>query len=168
MGRKCELVKEVFMKIEKCEKGRTLYHVACDLILLDEKKVLLQHRVNTGWMNNMWNLVVGHCEDDETLEQAIVREVKEELGIEINVDDVEIVHCIQFKSNRLTMQFYAVCERYQGTPKVRAELVNGVEICKADKLEWFDIDNLPENIVPTVKHAIDNYLNGVSFSKFGF
>lgn len=39
---------------------------------------------------------------------------------------------------------------------------------KCDKLEWFNIKNLPENIIDTRRMMIDNYLNSVQYSEYGF
>jgi 8-oxo-dGTP pyrophosphatase MutT (NUDIX family) len=149
------------LRIEKDASGNTLYHVAIDLLLIKDGKVLLQRRKNTGWMDGKWNLFGGHPCDDEVLEETIVREAKEELGIEIKPKDIHIVHCIQHRStSRLYMQFYATCEKYKGTPTIMED--------KADTLEWFDVNDLPKEIVPTAKQAIKSYANKKHFSRFGF
>lgn len=156
------------MDINKDNKGRTLYCVAADLILTKDNKVLLQRRANTGWNDGKWNLAGGHIENEETLQQCIVREAKEELGIHIQPKNVKIVHCIQYKSNRLTMQFYLTCSTWEGTPSIQPEYENNQVVYKADKLEWFDINNLPEDLIPTARQAIEASLNGNSFSSLGF
>ena len=156
------------MKIEKDSKGRTLYCVAADLILIKDGKVLLQRRANTGWNDGKWNLAGGHIEDEETLQECIIREAKEELGIVIEHEDVNLVHCIQYKSNRLTMQFYLICSKWKGTPSIQPEQENGQVVYKADKLEWFDIDNLPDDLIPTARQALDAVIRNQSFSSMGF
>ncbi len=157
------------MTINKDANGRTLYYVAADLILLKENKVLLQRRANTGWNDGKWNLVGGHIENEETLQECIIREAKEELGISINKKDVEIVHCTQYKSNRLTMQFYLKCTSWKGVPSIQAERQkNGQIVFKADKLEWFEVNSLPEDLLPTAREAIIASLNNNPFSTIGF
>ena len=39
---------------------------------------------------------------------------------------------------------------------------------KCDDLSWFDIDNLPENTIPYIRRAIENYLAGVWFDSYGW
>ena len=156
------------MNINKDSKGRTLYVVAADLWLSKDNKVLLQRRANTGWNDGKWNLVGGHIEDEETLQECIVREAKEELGIEIDPKDTQIVHCIQYKSNRLTMQFYLTCFNWKGVPQIQPEIENGKTVYKADKLEWFDIGKLPEELIPTARQAIKAFFDDRSFSNLGF
>ena len=39
---------------------------------------------------------------------------------------------------------------------------------KCDELRWCDLDELPENTIPYVRKAIQNYLDGVRFDEFGW
>ncbi len=36
---------------------------------------------------------------------------------------------------------------------------------KCDDLSWFNINHLPENIVPYIKQAIDSFLNNIIYSE---
>ena len=56
-----------------------------------KKQVLLQHRGQTEMLANVWDCISGHVEAQETVRQAMVREVYEELGIQIQADDLEFV-----------------------------------------------------------------------------
>ncbi len=55
--------------------------IAC--IAFKEKKVLIAHRNPTGQMGGRWEFPGGKVENDETDEQAIVREMQEEFGITV-------------------------------------------------------------------------------------
>lgn len=156
------------MKINKDEKGRTLYYVAVDVLLMRDNKFLLQRRANTGWNDGKWNLVGGHIENEENIKQCIIREAKEELNIDIDYTELEIVHCMQHKTDRQTMQFYVACKKWRGTPKIMPELVNGKTVYKADKLDWFTAKDLPEDIIPSAKQAILNFSKGKAFSQIGY
>jgi 8-oxo-dGTP pyrophosphatase MutT (NUDIX family) len=52
-----------------------------------EGKILVQKRTDTG----KWDLIWGKTELPEKIEDAIVREIKEETGIEI-VQDLRVIH----------------------------------------------------------------------------
>jgi 8-oxo-dGTP diphosphatase len=57
--------------------------VACGL-LLREGRALLVHRSPTKtWYPDVWDLPGGHIEPGESSGQALVRELREELGIEV-------------------------------------------------------------------------------------
>lgn len=156
------------MKINKDERGRTLYYVAVDVLLFRGGRILLQRRANTGWNDGKWNLVGGHIENEETIEDCIIREAREELNIKINKEDLEIVHCMQHKTDRQTIQFYVACDKFEREPKIQPELVNGNVVYKADKLDWFDLDKLPNEIIPSAKLAIQSFAQGKAFSQRGY
>lgn len=58
-------------------------------IIQKENKILATKR-GYGEFINMWEFPGGKIESGETKEQALVREIKEELNIEINVDKFAI------------------------------------------------------------------------------
>ena len=53
------------------------------------------------------------------------------------------------------------------TDKWDGEVVNR-EPSKCDDLSWFDINNLPENIIPDVNQAIEYIKNKIFYSEQGY
>lgn len=39
---------------------------------------------------------------------------------------------------------------------------------KCDELSWFEISQLPNNIIPYIEKAIQNHIEGVWFDSFGW
>ena len=64
------------------------------MVLNDENEVLLVQEVNPLGGTPFWKLPGGQVEDKETLEEAVVREVKEETGINAKVEGI-----LSFKEN---------------------------------------------------------------------
>ena len=54
--------------------------------------ILLAKRLNTGWMDGNYSVVAGHLDGNETFLQAIVREAKEESGIDLDGKNLQAVH----------------------------------------------------------------------------
>lgn len=76
---------------EDCHK-QGLWHRAVYAFIIDENKnILLQKRsANKKLWPNMWDVTVGgHVDSGEFGRQALIRETKEELGIDINDDDIK-------------------------------------------------------------------------------
>jgi hypothetical protein len=46
--------------------------------------------------------------------------------------------------------------------------ITNMEPDKCDRLAWFAVDDLPENVIPYVRRAFDNYRRGKWFDSFGW
>ena len=76
---------------EECH-AKGLWHRAVYAFIIDDNgNILLQKRsANKKLWPNMWDVTVGgHVDSGEFGRQALIREAKEELGIEINDDDIK-------------------------------------------------------------------------------
>ncbi|WP_228059029.1 NUDIX domain-containing protein [Nostoc sp. LEGE 06077] len=69
------------------------------LILIKDEKILLIRRFNTGYEDGNYSVVAGLVDGNETFVQAVVREAKEEVGIDLNIQDLEVVHIIHRKDS---------------------------------------------------------------------
>ena len=64
-------------------------------------------------------------------------------------------------SERECMDIFFVLEDYYGK-------LENMEPEKCDGLKYFDMDNLPENIIPYVDTAIKNSLNNIVYYEYEF
>ncbi len=131
------------------------------LILENENQVLLALRQNTGYADGQWGLVSGHAESQETVREALVREVAEEIGITINPDDLTILHVLHRRSDRENVDFFMKCSAYKGN------IINK-EPHKCEKLNFFPKDNLPDTIVPYIKEVFEHIKAGKIYSEYGW
>lgn len=143
------------------EKKRTVTIASAYLILKKENKILLQLRQNTGYCDGMWSLVAGHVEDNEPASQAILREVKEEVGLDLRSSQIEIVHIMHRKSNRFSMDVFFHCSEWQG------DVIN-MEPHKCADIGFFPIDQLPINTVEYHKEVLRLIPNNQFYSEFGW
>jgi len=135
---------------------------ASHLILIRDTKILLLRRFNTGYQDGKYSVVAGHLDGNETFIQAMVREAKEEAGIKINPEDLEIVHIMHRRCpNEERIDFFIQAKSWTGEPTI-------IEPNKGDNLKWFDLDNLPKNIIPYVKQAIEYVRENVVYSEHGW
>lgn len=142
---------------------RYLSRIGVD-ILLERKneasgrcEILLLKRQGTGYYDGYYDLPGGHLEANEDIFDGMIREAKEEIGITIKREDMKILH-IYHKYKRGMLKFvFKVC-KYEGIP------INN-ELDKCEKIEWIDLENLPENIVPSIKIELDNIKRGIYYSK---
>ena len=121
------------------------------------KQILMLKRAGTGYCDGYFDLPGGHLEANEDIFDGMIREAKEEIGITIKREYMEILHIYhRYKGGMLKFVFKT--DKYDGTP------INN-EPDKCEKIEWIDFENLPENIVPSIKIELDNIKNGVYYSK---
>jgi ADP-ribose pyrophosphatase YjhB (NUDIX family) len=133
------------------------------LIVKNKDRLLLSLRKDTGFMDGYYSLVAGHIEANESASQACIREAKEEADIGITVDDLRPVHVSQRVSNadRVYFDVYFLLENYIGN-------IKNNETDKCGGLDWFEVNNLPGNIIPYVKDVLSSYSKGIFYSEGGF
>jgi len=132
------------------------------LVLMKRNRVLLSRRYNTGFHDGEFSFPAGHLNPDETLIQAMIREAREEVGIELNPKNLRLVHVMHRKEpgeNRVN--FFFTTEKWKGKPKI-------MEPHKCDSIKWFDVSNLPNNTIPYIKQAINCILQKTFYSEYGW
>ena len=136
--------------------------VAVYLIVKNGNDLLLSLREGTGYMDGYYGLVSGHIEEGEPARYACVREAKEEANMQLNMADIKpacIMHRITAQTEYVDMFFIA--ENYNGK-------MENMEPDKCGELKYYNINNLPENIIDYIKVGINNSLNGIFYCEYGF
>lgn len=130
-----------------------------------EEEILLQKRKNTGWMDGYWDFSAsGHVEENEPMKMTAIREAKEELGIEVKIEDVEfmsMLHTYTPNTGQIYYNGHFKIAKWKDEPSVN-------EPNKCEEIRWFKIQNLPENIIESRKLAIENYQNHIPYDEYGW
>ena len=99
------------------------------------------------YLDNQYDLPGGHLESGEDLYDAMIREAKEELGIEIEREDMQMVHIYHhFEKNMLKFVFKV---------KIFKNEIQNLEPEKCKELKWVDIENLPDNTISGIKRELE-------------
>lgn len=133
------------------------------LVLKKNDKVLLARRFNTGYYDGYYSLPAGHVEAGELPLNALVREIQEEIGIEIVEENLHLAH-IMYRTKRDETgdraDFFFVADNYQRE-------IENKEPHKCDDLQWFPISNLPENTISHIKDVLLSIEKGIVYSELG-
>ena len=135
--------------------------VSVHLLLIRENSILLLRRFNTGYEDGKYSLVAGHLDAGETLKSAMIREAKEEAGIEISPSELAVIGVIHSKSDKEYIHFFLEASEWAGE-------VSNMEPGKCDDLSWFDIQELPENTIQYIRLGVENYLSNIWFGSIGW
>ena len=93
---------------------------------------------------------------------AAAREAEEEVGIRIehrNMTFSTVMHRMEGDLEDERVDFFIQVHRWPGEPF-------NAEPDKCDDLRWVDIHQLPVNMVPYVKQALENHHAGIPFDEF--
>lgn len=141
--------------------GKNNFRVAINLVLMQDNKVLLMRRANTGWNDGMYALMGGHVEDAENPIDAVVREAKEELGIDVKPENLRPLLTMAVSPDHIYLYFG--CDSWDG------KVVNN-EPEECDDVRFFDTDNLPQNLIGADKEALDLIFKNsqIRFHTYGY
>lgn len=117
--------------------------VAVALILNDQREVLLALRDQHAHQGGLWEFPGGKVEAGESIEQALAREVREELGIELS-HSVPIKRIEYSYPDKQVVLHVCLVDAFHGTP-IGAE---------GQPLKWQAIDHLQPSLLPAANRSI--------------
>ena len=135
------------------------------IIFRDGDKVLLLRRANSGYFDGSYSLPAGHVDGGEAASAAAIREAKEEVGAQLDSLELELAH-VMHRTSDIPSPHERI-DLYFQTTKAHPEIVNK-EPHKCDDLSWFSLSDLPDNMVPEVKQALEKVAAGEVYSDDGF
>ncbi|MFA6194150.1 MAG: NUDIX domain-containing protein [Patescibacteria group bacterium] len=131
-------------------------------LLIKDDRILLLRRFQTGYEDGNYGLVAGHVDGRETMKEAMMREAREEAGIDINDNDLELALTMhRWCGDHERIDLFFKVKEWIGIPK-------NMEPEKCDELSWFPLDKLPNNTIHYIRTAIDCYLKDKSYCEFGW
>lgn len=128
--------------------------VGCGALIINENNeaLLLKRGSKTRNQAGMWSKPGGGVEFGESVEDAIKREILEELGIEL-----ELVCYLSY-----TEQIFKAEDQHWVAISYLAKIKNGgkprnLEPHKHEEIAWFALDNLPQNLSSTTIDSTKAY-----------
>ena len=131
--------------------------VGTHIIILNLKGYVLLGKRKKKLGQGEWELPGGHIEFQESFEDNLVRECKEELGINVEVGNLTSVSP-NMKYDNHYIVFTFIASSYKREPKL-------MEPDKHYEWKWFNLNSLPEPLFISTRFALDNYLSKRIYQK---
>jgi len=133
------------------KKGIDYIGVGVGGAIINEKEEILLFLRNSDPEKGFWSIPGGSVEFGESVETALIRELREELGVEVEV--IRLLglanHIIKDESSHWLSPEFQV-KIISGTPQ-------NMEKNKHAKMKWFSLENLPEKLAIPAVVAIEGY-----------
>ena len=132
--------------------GKDYIGVGVGAFILNENNELLLQKRAVPAEKDHWCIPGGRLEMFEKLEDAVIRETKEETDLDIEIIRLMGVcdHIIEEENSHWVATSY-LCKIKSGNPKI-------MEPDKASDLRWFNLENLPDKLTITTKKALSDYM----------
>ena len=119
-----------------------MFNIGAFAIIAQDNTILLCHRRD----KDLWNLPGGKVEDGESPWEGVIREVKEEIGVDVMVKRLLGIY---FKEEQNEIVFSFECVIENGIPTLSNE---------ADEIKFFSLEEIPANTAPRQMERIKDYL----------
>ncbi len=113
----------------------------------EQRQILIDRRRPGGLMGGLWEFPGGKIEPGETVVECIKREIREELGIEIEVGDRLIVIDYIYSQFSITLNVHH-CQHLTGIPQP----------IESEEVRWVTLDQLDQYPFPAANIQIINAL----------
>lgn len=125
-----------------------MIRVAAGVVRDESGRVLLSQRSEGKHLAGTWEFPGGKCEDGESAENALKRELAEELGIEIDTPAPFLTLTHGYDDRTIRLLLYSV-ERFRGEPAG----------CEGQALDWVEPEALGRMAMPAADRSIIKALN---------
>jgi len=137
----------------------TLFALA---FLTSGNDILLLQRKNAAFGNGLYHLPGGKVEQSETALKACMREMREEVGLELLESDFKLIHVFHRKGTETEL----VALIFKADISIMTPI--NLEPEKHDDMRFFNLHELPENIIPAHKQALECIIKGINYSEHGW
>ena len=123
--------------------------IALLALVNEENEVLISFRKNKKEYDGYWEYPGGKVEENETLEQAIIREIKEEIDLEISKNCIApLTFAVDQHRGSETILFLYICRKWEGS----------ITSLLDQRIKWVKPIDLAEYQMPTPNHFLNSIL----------
>jgi len=110
--------------------------VSAALILDDQNRIIISRRPEGSHLAGYWEFPGGTIESGETPEQALVREIQEELALDIRVDQLYMQDVFEYEHKIVDISFY-MCSQIDPNEKPQV-----IEVAEWKRVGLIELEQL--------------------------
>ncbi|OVE82058.1 hypothetical protein BVY03_02060 [bacterium K02(2017)] len=119
--------------------------IVCAAIQNEKNEILLTRRKEEKKLGGFWEFPGGKLEHGEELEEALLREIKEELSVSVNIKQLLHVKAHVYDHGAVLILFY-LCDA----------VVGEIKLIDHDQLAWCKVSELSNyKLLPANKEVLD-------------
>jgi A/G-specific adenine glycosylase len=108
------------------------HDVAVGLVFDDDGRILIQRRPEDGLLGGLWEFPGGKAEEGESMDEACARELREEVGIEVEVEAPFYTLSHAYSHFKITLYAFR-CRLISGAPTAEeGQPIKWVEVAELD------------------------------------
>jgi A/G-specific adenine glycosylase len=134
--------------VKKAKAATPHYDVSAGLIRDSEGRLLISQRPFEGLLGGLWEFPGGKQEPGESLPECLQRELREELGIEVEVDELFVVVRHGFTHFKITLHAFN-CRYVSGPPQKLG--VHDFAWVTLDELEKYSFGKADRQIIEALR-----------------
>jgi A/G-specific adenine glycosylase len=116
-------------------------------IIKDDDQVLIALRPDDAMLGGLWEFPGGKQKEQETIEETVQRELKEELGVEVSIIKPFMKLDHAYSHFKITLHAY-ICELMHGTPSPKS----------SQEIEWVSLQDLDQYPFPKANRKLTRKL----------
>ena len=147
--------------MNKVLKTTTEQVIKVRLILKKKNKILILQKSKIE--GSKFSMVGGRVKRNESATKALVRETKEETGIDIEAKKLQLVHI----AHRLKKGQQSVLTLFFETDKWEGKIKN-LEPKLHKGFAWVTLEEIPKTMTEYMKKALICYQDGITYSEFNW
>lgn len=128
-------------------KKRPHHQIGVGIIMNEKGEVLIALRPDDAMLGGMWEFPGGKQKEDENIPDTVIRELREELGVEVTVDKPFMKLDHAYSHFKITLHAY-LCELDEGEPKPKT----------SQEIRWIAIEELADYPFPKANRKLTDKL----------
>lgn len=140
-------VKTDTIPYKSASKKRPHHQIGVGIIINENEEVLIALRPEDAMLGGMWEFPGGKQEENEEIEETVIRELKEELGVEVSITKPFMKLDHAYSHFKITMHAY-LCKLENGMPDPQS----------SQEIRWISIDKLADYPFPKANRKLTEKL----------